>query len=279
MNQLIKLFQETGDFELRFRPLNLVNAGILVVTDASLGNVTKSGSVGSKPLERVYSQSCYCVLLAEASLMRGGKGRFTVLDHRSQRLQRVCRSTFAGELLGVEEGADAGQYCRGHLAEALGYDLGHKGVDCILDNIGMVICTDAKDVFDKCSSDTPSYGSQKSLALTVAWLRGLLSRGNTALKWTATENMFVDCGTKEMDGSHMRKILGSGEWSYRYDVDLVKQTARARVPVQRGPQVLSGTAVASSDPVLGFLQGLSTQKGIERVAPKEHDGYPSSPRC
>ncbi|CAE7790137.1 Mfsd6 [Symbiodinium sp. CCMP2592] len=264
VNQLIKLFQETGDFELRFRPLDLSNAGILVVTDASLGNVTKTGEIGSKPLERVYSQSCYCVLLAEASLMRGGKGRFTVLDHRSHRLQRVCRSTFAAELLGVEEGADALQYCRGHLAEVLGYDLGHKGVDCILDGIGMVICTDAKDVYDKGNSDTPSYGSQKSLAFTVAWLRGLLSRGNTALKWTATENMFVDCGTKEMDGSHMRKILGSGEWSYKYDADLVKQTVRARAPVQRGPQVLSGTAVGPSDPVLGFLQGLSTEKGWHR---------------
>ena len=264
INQLIKLFKETGDFELRFRPLDLRNAGILVVTDASLGNVTRTGAVGSQPLERVYSQSCYCVLLAEASLMRGEKGRFTVLDHRSHRLQRVCRSTFAAELLGVEEGTDAGQYCRGHVAELQGYDLGHRGVDCILDNIDMVIVTDAKDVYDKGNSDTPSYGSQKSLAFTVAWLRGMLGRGNTALRWTATENMFVDCGTKEMDGAHMRKILGEGEWSYRFDADLVKQTVRARAPVQRGPRVLSGQSVASSDPVLAFLQGLSTQKGWHR---------------
>ncbi|CAE7849722.1 ppsD [Symbiodinium necroappetens] len=264
ISQLIKLFKETGDFELRFRPLDLRNAGILVVTDASLGNVTRAGAVGSQPLERVYSQSCYCVLLAEASLMRGEKGRFTVLDHRSHRLQRVCRSTFAAELLGVEEGTDAGQYCRGHVAELQGYDLGHRGVDCILDNIDMVIVTDAKDVYDKGNSDTPSYGSQKSLAFTVAWLRGMLGRGNTALRWTATENMFVDCGTKEMDGAHMRKILGEGEWSYRFDADLVKQTVRARAPVQRGPRVLSGQSVAPSDPVLAFLQGLSTQKGWHR---------------
>ncbi|OLP96994.1 hypothetical protein AK812_SmicGene20734 [Symbiodinium microadriaticum] len=128
----------------------------------------------------------------------------------------------------------------------------------------MVIVTDAKDVYDKGNSDTPSYGSQKSLAFTVAWLRGMLGRGNTALRWTATENMFVDCGTKEMDGAHMRKILGEGEWSYRFDADLVKQTVRARAPVQRGPRVLSGQSVASSDPVLAFLQGLSTQKGWHR---------------
>ena len=89
-NLLVKTFQETADFCLRFRPMNLEGAGILVVTDASLGNVTRSGAVGDKPLERVYSQSCYCILLAARSLMNGGTGRFTVLDHRSHRLQRVC---------------------------------------------------------------------------------------------------------------------------------------------------------------------------------------------
>ena len=85
------------------------------MTDASLGNVTKQGNVGDKPLERVFSQSVCCVLLAERSLLNGSKGRFTVLDYRSHRLQRVCRSTFAAELLGMEEGLDAGRYCRGTL--------------------------------------------------------------------------------------------------------------------------------------------------------------------
>ena len=57
------------------------------MTDASLGNVTKQGNVGDKPLERVFSQSVGCVLLAERSLLNGSKGRFTVLDYRSHRLQ------------------------------------------------------------------------------------------------------------------------------------------------------------------------------------------------
>ena len=128
----------------------------------------------------------------------------------------------------------------------------------------MVVVTDAKDVFDKGNSDTPSYGSQKSLAFTVAWLRGMLSHDTVSLKWTATENMFVDCGTKEMDGEHMRRILSAGEWSYRYDPKYVKQTTKKATKAQCGPPVLSGEAVAASDPVTGFLQGLAPMKGWHR---------------
>ncbi|CAE7718191.1 pgsA [Symbiodinium sp. CCMP2592] len=260
-NALLKEFVATGDFALKFQALDLEGAGIVVVSDASLGNVTRTGGEGEKPLERIYSQSCYCVLLVERPLLQGGSGKFTVLDHRSHRLQRVCRSTFAAELLGVEEGFDVGQYCRGHWAEALGYSLAHRGVDQVLDAVGLVVVTDAKDVYDKGNSDTPSYGSQKSLAFTVGWLRAMLARPNVALRWTATENMFVDCGTKQMDAEHFRKTVSAGEWSYRYDVKYVKQTIKPKIKKTAGPEVLSGTEVKPGDPLLPFLQGLATQRG------------------
>ena len=199
--------------------------------------------------------------MAERELVQGGSGKFALLDYRSHRLQRVCRSTFAAELLGVEEGFDIGQYCRGHWAEALGYDLAHKSVDCILDTVALVVVTDAKDTFDKGNSDTPSYGSQKSLAFSIAWLRGMLSRPNVSLRWTETSNMFVDAGTKDMCGDHMRNTLTSGEWSFRYNAKFVKQTIKAKFKVTAGPEVVSGSAVSSSDPILRFLQGLATKRG------------------
>ena len=185
----------------------------------------------------------------------------TLLDYRSHRLQRVCRSTFAAELLGVEEGFDVGQYCRGHWAEALGYNLAFKNADRILDLIGLIVVTDAKDTYDKGNSDTPSYGSQKSLAFTVAWLRGMIAKPNVALRWTATSNMFVDAGTKDMPQDHMRQTLDSGEWSFRYDEKYVKQAIKPKKPSAEGPAVLTGTEVAPHDPMIGFLQGLCNQPG------------------
>ena len=260
-NNLVKEFKGTSEFVLKFHPLNLEGVGIVVVSDASLGNVNRDGGEGDQPMKRIFSQACYSVLLAERSLLSGGTGRFTLLDHRSHRLQRVCRSTFAAELMGIEEAFDVGQYCRGHWAEVLGYNLGHRGVDCILNLVGLVVVTDAKDCYDKGNSDTPSYGSQKSLAFSVGWLRNMLGRPNTSLRWTATENMFIDCGTKQMDPQHFRRTLEAGEWSSKYDARFVKQTIKPKVKALPGPDVLSGEPVVYHDPILPFLQGLAPKRG------------------
>ena len=73
----------------------------------------------------------------------------------------------------------------------------------------VVVC--AKDIHDEGNSNTAMYGSQKSLAFTVAWLRSILRKPNTSLKWTSTENMWADGGTKMMDLAHMRAIMKKGK--------------------------------------------------------------------
>ena len=213
-NTLCREFKANPTFELKFRPVDPFNGGLMIVTDSSLGNVTGSGSGEAAPLEKVYSQACYYVLIADADLMSGRPGRFNVLDMRSHRLARVCRSSYASETLGAEEAFDIGQLCRGFLATARGYSMQKKDVDASLNSVPMHVVVDAKDVHDKANSDTSSFGSQQSLAFTVAWLRAVLRRPNTRLKWTSPQNMFVDAGTKEMDLTHLRAILDAGEWCH-----------------------------------------------------------------
>ena len=91
----------------------------MVVTDASLGNVTKLGGADGSLLEKLYSQSAYSVLLADRDLLSGKEGSFTVIDARSHRAPRVCRSTYSAELQGTEEAADVGIFCRGLFASAV----------------------------------------------------------------------------------------------------------------------------------------------------------------
>ena len=125
-NHLVKKFKQHCDFTLKFKTMNLQGAGIVVVTDSSLGNVTKSGGASGPVLKKLYSQAAHLVLIAEASLANGGEGRFTVLDGRSHRLSCVCRSTYAAELLGAEEAFDTGHYSRGVLSEVFGHRLDVK---------------------------------------------------------------------------------------------------------------------------------------------------------
>ena len=60
--------------------------------------------------ENTYSQSSFFVILADKNLMNGKEGAFCLIDTRSHRLLKVCRSTFGAELLGAEEAFDVGQY-------------------------------------------------------------------------------------------------------------------------------------------------------------------------
>ena len=265
-NAAVRAFRQDCQFELTFRPIDYRTAGLMVVTDASLGSVKLNGSSDGAPQKKVYSQACYFVILADQNLMSGLPGKFNILDARSHRIPRVCRSSYAAELLGAEEAFDVGLLCRGFMASLRDKEVLGKMAEKSMASIPLTVVVDAKDVHDKGNSDTSSYGTQKSLAFTVAWLRTVLRRPGTALKWTATENMWADGGTKDMDLTHMRQTMKKGEWCVRYSPDFVKQVSKGskRRATSAPPSTASsipGDDVLNDDPILGYVLKFSTQRG------------------
>ena len=263
-NSLVRQFQQDCSFELVFQAVDLEDCGIMVVCDAALGNVTLTGSAEGTVTDKVYSQSCYFVLIADRDLMEGRQGKFNVLDARSHRIPRVCRSTYGAETLSTEEGFDIGILCRGFLASLRGYNPVGRSGEPAVNSVDLQVVVDAKDVFDKGNSDTSTFGAQKSMAFTVAWLRVQLRKGRTALKWTSTENMWVDGGTKLMDLSHLRRILKAGEWCVSYSPLFVKQVYKAArkqsVPVSSGKE-LPGEVISAGDPLMNHLLKICEQRG------------------
>ena len=85
-NSLVKEFKRTSQFELIFRPIDFRRAGIVAVSDAALGNVQRSGASTGTPLEKVYSQAGYVIMIADEALVHGNCGSFNVLDSRSHRI-------------------------------------------------------------------------------------------------------------------------------------------------------------------------------------------------
>lgn len=263
-NALARQAKLNSDFALRYVPINLDSCGLLAVTDASLGNVCKGGGSEGEIVEKVYSQATYFIMLADKNLMSGKTGRFNLIDARSHRLSRVCRSTFGAELLSSEEGLDAAQYSRGALAELLGLPMEHHAAEKSAEHVPLQLVTDAKDNYDKCNSDTPTYGSQKSLAFTIAWLRSALRKENTSMAWTSAQNMFADGGTKMMKLDHMASILQKNEWCVTFSPDFVKQTVKKQTKAAAPMHVLPGEPVASTDPILGHLLYVGEQPGWHR---------------
>lgn len=224
-NKGIKEAQATQEFKLRFHPIDFVKGGVMSITDAALGNVDSRGSTEVDKLEKVHSQSCYAIVLADEVMMSGWTVFVNLLDFRSHRLQRVCRSFYAAETLGAEEGLDAGELCRGFIAELRGQVMTDKQAFfkvCLAPLMGV---TDAKDCYDRVTQDL-GFGTQKSLAFTIAAIRQQLRRPQTFYRWTSAQNMWVDGGTKHMDKTNLRKTLERGTWSVTYNEEFTKQTSR-----------------------------------------------------
>ena len=159
-----------------------------------------------------------------------------------------------------------------------GTQLHGRDVDVAINSVPMTAVVDAKDVHDKGNSDTASYGSQKSLAFTIAWLRSALRRPNFCLKWTATSNMWVDGLTKDMDLSHLRKILQSGKWSISYSPEFLKQVGKAKQPKPSSSTAcagdeLPGTELSAEDPILPHLARFADQKGWHALAAYNAKSY------
>ena len=229
-NALMLHAKATGDFELIFRPVDLASSGMVVVTDAALGNVTVDGDNVEAPEKRIYSQGGFLILLGDKDLMSGKPGKFNLLDFRSHRMTRVCRSSYAAETYALEEGVDSSDIVRGFLSEMRGVSL----EDCrrstaALDQVECMAVVDAKDTHDKCSSDTSSHGAQKSLAFTVGYLKQYFRRSSNSIRWVETENQLADCLTKDMDTQWFRQVLSKGQWCVTFRADIVRpKTAKLR---------------------------------------------------
>ena len=104
---------------------------------------------------------------------------------------------------------------------------------------------------------------RKGLCFSIAWIRTELAKERTDLKWTNTENMFVDCGTKEMPADHVHRILSECRWSFRYSPDFVKQTIKSKKDGKKPAESLPtiGEPLDSSFAVFHHLLRLGDQFG------------------
>ncbi|CAE7294222.1 RE1 [Symbiodinium natans] len=257
-----------SDFVLTFRNTNWQEGGLVAVSDAALGNVNSDGS-GEDP--KTFSQSCYAVLIGGPKLVEGKRDSFNLLDFRSHKLQRVCRSSYGAETLGVEEALDAAELVRCLVAEARGTDILKPGGQFAVCTVPLTVVTDAKDTYDRVSKDT-GFGAQKSLVLTLALLRQLLRRPRTCIRWTDTANMFVDAGTKAMDCGHLKRVICNGSWSIEYNTEFVRQKVKSRKASTPPPvpedEELPGEGLTDANRELRqFLENFGSKPGWHLVGP------------
>ena len=157
------------------------------------------------------------MFLAERSVLKPQGGRLTLLDWRSHRIRRVCRSTLAAESMSMEAGLDAAVQIRTILAEAPmpDYVAGRSGT-LQPDFLPIKGVTDCKSLYDLlCKEGAPSTTMERRLAIDVAAISEIgeefdPENPGEAFKWVPTYVQWADHFTKAKNPAELREILTAG---------------------------------------------------------------------
>jgi hypothetical protein len=221
-NRIVKRAKDHAGLSLKYSSFPLEGAGLICVSDASFANMA-----GGK------SQSGTLILLGDRDLAQGRVGRFALLDWRSGRQKRACRSTFGAEALALSDTADRGDFMRGLLYEALNGGDPRKSED---HGLPLRWVVDAKDLFDTLTRAGSHSTTEYRLALETGILRELLSRHDCSIHWIGADQMMADCLTKDMPPDYLISRLLDCKWSLTDHPEVAKKrqaVARQAKTVER----------------------------------------------
>ena len=108
INKLLREAQKTQDWKMTFVPVPLDKAKIIAFSDASWANA-----------EGLKSQAGFLTFVAGPEVMSVQGDQASLMDWRSHRIQRQCRSTLAAETMAMDTAFDSGIFLRELLAEVL----------------------------------------------------------------------------------------------------------------------------------------------------------------
>lgn len=147
-----------------------------VYMDASFANLRDMGS----------QRGCICFIT-------GAEQRSNLLEYKSKKT-KVCRSTFAAELLA----------CTAALDHTLSYKSNVEAFG--LKVMSIYICTDNNGLRDNLSSIV-STCEEKSLCIELSYLRETLSEKGIKVRWVRGSGQLADVLTKEKSGLEVLDIL------------------------------------------------------------------------
>ena len=221
MNQMLREAIKASDFALRFRPIDFRRACIVVYSDSSWANAPGNAS-----------QAGYLVFLAEMTVTTHKGGFAYLLEWRSHRIRRVCRSTLAAECIAMDTGLDAAVSLRLLFAGALigNYDPVKTGAPPA-DFLPIVVVTDCKSLYDLCVKDGPSSTQERRLQIDLAAIAEVaMSFDHEDPKkfffWVPTHLQHADHLTKSKPPHLLRELLREGFFRLR-------ESENAVVPVEK----------------------------------------------
>ena len=208
LNKLLKEAKNSDDWGITFRYIDLYTAKILVYSDSSWANA-----------EELKSQAGFCVFMVGQHVESPEGDAASLLDWRSHRIKRQCRSTLAAETMAMDAAMDSGTFTQEQLAEMLieSYVPTFSG-KLPPTFMPVVAVTDCRSLFDLLVKDGPPATTQeKRLVIDINGLKEAAleydaegEKLRETFKWVATESQVADHLTKVKPARMLRDLLSAG---------------------------------------------------------------------
>ena len=194
INKLLREAQKTQDWCLRFVPVPLEQSKIIAYSDASWANA-----------EGLKSQAGFLTFIAGPDVLTVQGDQASLMDWRSHRIQRQCRSTLAAETMAMDTAFDSGIFLRELLSEVLvmSYFPLQSG---ILPPTFLPVhpVTDCRSLYDLLTKDGPVSSTQeKRLTIDVGAIKQSAEEFDPegealrqVFKWADTDHQLADHLTK-----------------------------------------------------------------------------------
>ena len=193
---------------------NLVNLNKLLKE----AKASEDWGLSFKPIE-LRSQAGYMVFIAGDKVETPEGDAASLLDWRSHRIKRLCRSTLAAETMAMDAAVGSGLYCRELMDEILIKDYIPTTSGRLPSTfMPMVAVTDCRSLYDLLVKDNPmSMTQEKRLAIDIGGLKEAATEFDPeqehlseVFRWVPTESQLADHLTKSKPAHLLRTLLDHG---------------------------------------------------------------------
>ena len=213
-NKLLRFAKEIGkDHELRMRaPCSFEDLCIGAYTDAAWAVRPDGTSQGGLLI----------FVCSHAELQTGQPMALNVFFWKSQKLNRVCRSSMSAEAQAAAIAVDELEWCKVFVAALLNPTLAIEGQEALQKLGSSPVVTDAKSLYDAARSITPSSKlSEKRTAIEIAIIRDRMQALDGQWMWVNSHQQVSDGLTKPAAKESLSYILKRGTHQLKFNPDFI----------------------------------------------------------
>ena len=211
-NKLVRLQRRYADRGISFESA-LRDPVLVTYTDASWATRRDLSSQGGQ-----------LTVLMESKVLKGQRGKFSVICWSSKRLRRVARSSTSAEVQMCGNAVDTHEFSKLSYIDMLSSRiLNLRQADQYLQEFPSVLVCDSRNVYDGLAKVETSglHMEEKRAAIELLGIKERFEQANVCVRWVDSDQELADSLTKPWVYEQLIRALDLGCWTIVFDAEMM----------------------------------------------------------